>query len=215
MWRVEGVSARPAAARSVQWAQSQDGSQGSAGESLISRIVSAPLLLSDLRPERQRRSGESVWRYRRFERWRGELSHFETTSWSDTDWAPRSSPLVLQLISHSVCSFLQATSRLLVNYAEPYRSQILDFLFKVMILDPVSQSSGQNRAHCFAFPAVCSRTLEPLCTYWRWRSEEMLRLQVCVSVCLSVGTSLIFNMTPHVVSNYHIPPEDDCLSALM
>lgn len=129
--------------------------------------------------------------------------------------SPWSSPLVLQLNSHSVCSFLQATSRLLVNYAEPYRSQILDFLFKVMILDPVSQSSGQNRAHCFAFPAVCSPTLEPLCTYWRWRSEEMLRLQVCVSVCLSVGTSLIFNMTPHVVSNYHIPPEDDCLSALM
>lgn len=27
--------------------------------------------------------------------------------------------------------FFQATSRLLVNYAEPYRSQILDYLFKV------------------------------------------------------------------------------------
>lgn len=29
---------------------------------------------------------------------------------------------------------LQATSRLLVNYAEPYRSQILDYLFKVCFL---------------------------------------------------------------------------------
>ena len=36
---------------------------------------------------------------------------------------------------HSTCTFifshLQATSKLLVSYPEPYRSQILDYLFKV------------------------------------------------------------------------------------
>lgn len=36
----------------------------------------------------------------------------------------------LRLINCRFCS--QATSRLLVNYEEPYRSQILDFLFKVL-----------------------------------------------------------------------------------
>ncbi len=30
--------------------------------------------------------------------------------------------------------YFQATSKLLVNYKEPYRSQILDYLFKVCIL---------------------------------------------------------------------------------
>ena len=58
---------------------------------------------------------ESLWKY--FLVWYG--------------LSPWSSPLVPQLMSHSVWSFPQATSRLLVNYAEPYRSQILDFLFKV------------------------------------------------------------------------------------
>lgn len=75
---------------------------------------------------------------------------------------------------HSV----KATSRLLVNYAEPYRSQILDYLFKVRP-DDVKFVSLQNISveHVcnFVFSAVFSQILELHYISWRWRLEEMLR----------------------------------------
>lgn len=57
---------------------------------------------------------------------------------------------------HCVHWFVQATSRLLVNYAEPYRSQILDYLFKVWYNAKhlVQFKVGYGETHRFAFWCV-------------------------------------------------------------
>lgn len=71
------------------------------------------------------------------------------------------------------CFRSQATSRLLVNYEEPYRSHILDFLFKVlghMSLRYVSFNYGHalnNRMCSNAGLVLFSPTLELHCTCWK------------------------------------------------
>ena len=80
--------------------------------------------------------------------------------------------------------YCQATSRLLVNYAEPYRSQILDYLFKVQWL--LSSSPNSGKASCYKcgeewydlIVIFCSQTSELLCTSLKWKLEVMLRRQV-------------------------------------
>ena len=48
------------------------------------------------------------------------------------------------------CMFpAQATSRLLVSYPEPQRSQILDLLFKVSYNPAEAANGGENVAFCF------------------------------------------------------------------